>query len=178
MVLLVLRNCVQAISVSKGWSVTEKKPLAKVEFRYVMQQAETVRVWGDAAGCLVKLTQKQEQLDTTTWVFDDDYRSLPRSRRKLAPPKASLPTELSTYEYATSADGVDENLLLLLHGLGDSHLPYAKLATTLALPQVKHTLATKLFTRVRAAAQVDTQTPPPCVLSQICDCFLLPSLHT
>jgi hypothetical protein len=101
---------------------------------------ETVQVWEDAAGCLVKLAQKQEPHESTTWVFDDDYRSLPRSRRKLAPPKAAFPIELGTYEYSTSADGVDENLLLLLHGLGDSHLPYAKLARTLALPQVKHLL--------------------------------------
>jgi hypothetical protein len=102
-----------------------------------MQQAETVQVWGDAAGCLVKVVQKQEKFQTTTWLFDDDYRSLPRSRCKLAPPTAAFPTELGTYAYAGSADDVDENLLVLLHALGDSHLPYAKLASTLALPQVK-----------------------------------------
>ncbi|KLO09755.1 hypothetical protein SCHPADRAFT_813738, partial [Schizopora paradoxa] len=49
------------------------------------------------------------------------------------PPKASgikVP-----FEYAPSADGIDENLLILLHGLGDTHKPFAKLGKQLNLPQ-------------------------------------------
>ncbi|KIP10747.1 hypothetical protein PHLGIDRAFT_196338 [Phlebiopsis gigantea 11061_1 CR5-6] len=44
----------------------------------------------------------------------------------------SEPVEISVRE---SEDGVDENLLILLHGLGDTHKPFAKLGTTLQLPQ-------------------------------------------
>jgi hypothetical protein len=69
------------VSVSKGWS-TEKAVCALCYFQSdVMQQAETVQVWGD--GCLVKVVQKKEQLETTTWLFEDDFRSLPRSHHKL-----------------------------------------------------------------------------------------------
>jgi hypothetical protein len=143
------------VSVSKGWS-TEKAVCALCYFQSdVMQQAETVQVWGD--GCLVKVVQKKEQLETTTWLFEDDFRSLPRSRRKLAPPQAAFPIELGTYEYAASADGVDENLFLLLHGLGDSHVPYAKLARTLALPQVRHLLKCLLIVHVSPCSRVVKQ---------------------
>lgn len=34
-----------------------------------------------------------------------------------------------------SADGYNENLLLMLHGLGDSEVPFAKLAQQINLPQ-------------------------------------------
>ncbi|DBB02306.1 TPA: hypothetical protein ACH3X3_011319 [Trebouxia sp. C0006] len=37
--------------------------------------------------------------------------------------------------YHASPDGVDENLLILLHGYGDTPEPYAKLARQMALPQ-------------------------------------------
>jgi len=37
-----------------------------------------------------------------------------------------------------SFDGMDENLLLLLHGLGDNPGPFASLAKTLALPQTSY----------------------------------------
>ncbi|KAJ7481602.1 Alpha/Beta hydrolase protein [Mycena latifolia] len=37
--------------------------------------------------------------------------------------------------YAPSDDGTDENLLILLHGLGDTHVPFSKLARQLRLPQ-------------------------------------------
>ncbi|KAF8589449.1 hypothetical protein K439DRAFT_1645068 [Ramaria rubella] len=37
--------------------------------------------------------------------------------------------------YHPSADGVDENLLILLHGLGDTHVPFSKLGKQLHLPQ-------------------------------------------
>ncbi|KZS94170.1 hypothetical protein SISNIDRAFT_427371 [Sistotremastrum niveocremeum HHB9708] len=49
------------------------------------------------------------------------------------PPKPSgIPVPFS---YAPSDDGTDENLLILLHGLGDSHTPFAKLGRQLKLPQ-------------------------------------------
>ncbi|KAF5376085.1 hypothetical protein D9615_007731 [Tricholomella constricta] len=53
-------------------------------------------------------------------------------RVKTAPTKASIPTPFS---YIPSDDGTDENLLILLHGLGDTHLPFTKLGRQLKLPQ-------------------------------------------
>ncbi|KAF9653674.1 hypothetical protein BDM02DRAFT_3226555 [Thelephora ganbajun] len=39
------------------------------------------------------------------------------------------------FSYTPSDDGVDENLLILLHGLGDTHVPFANLGKQLKLPQ-------------------------------------------
>jgi len=41
----------------------------------------------------------------------------------------------SAFTYAHSQDGTDENLLILFHGLGDTHLPFTKLGRNLKLPQ-------------------------------------------
>ncbi|TFY66811.1 hypothetical protein EVG20_g4269 [Dentipellis fragilis] len=49
------------------------------------------------------------------------------------PPKASaIPVPFS---YTPSDDGTDENLLILLHGLGDTHVPFSKLGRSFKLPQ-------------------------------------------
>jgi hypothetical protein len=58
---------------------------------------------------------------------------------KPAPRAALLPPLLAgaPWEYAPAADGVDENLLLLLHGLGDRPAAFARLARQMALPQVR-----------------------------------------
>lgn len=58
--------------------------------------------------------------------------------RRAAPTVALLPPPLarSPWEYVPSGDGVDENLLLLLHGLGDRPAAFASLARRMALPQV------------------------------------------
>ncbi|GAA6018798.1 hypothetical protein JCM8202_002236 [Rhodotorula sphaerocarpa] len=39
------------------------------------------------------------------------------------------------YEYAASRDGIDANLLILFHGLGDTAKPFAQLGQSLNLPQ-------------------------------------------
>lgn len=55
------------------------------------------------------------------------------------PPTAALLPPLlarSPWEHVPAADGVDENLLLLLHGLGDRPAAFAALARRMALPQV------------------------------------------
>jgi len=39
------------------------------------------------------------------------------------------------FEYTPSDDGTDENLLILFHGLGDTHVPFARLGKQLMLPQ-------------------------------------------
>ncbi|KAK9825643.1 hypothetical protein WJX81_003864 [Elliptochloris bilobata] len=51
-------------------------------------------------------------------------------------PLALLPEELACHcVYRASSDGVDENLLVLLHGLGDTAGPFARMAERMALPQ-------------------------------------------
>ena len=39
------------------------------------------------------------------------------------------------FDYEPSADGVHANLLIMLHGLGDSHKPFTALAKQMSLPQ-------------------------------------------
>ncbi|KIO02593.1 hypothetical protein M404DRAFT_1002201 [Pisolithus tinctorius Marx 270] len=53
-------------------------------------------------------------------------------RRKPPPNSAKIPVPFS---YTASDDGTDENLLVLLHGLGDTHTPFTKLGRSLNLPQ-------------------------------------------
>ena len=53
-------------------------------------------------------------------------------KRKPAPKKSKIPVP---FTYTSSDDGTDENLLILLHGLGDTHDPFAKLGKSLKLPQ-------------------------------------------
>ncbi|KAG8842668.1 hypothetical protein FRB91_004004, partial [Serendipita sp. 411] len=52
-------------------------------------------------------------------------------------PKAKQKPSLDTlvFTYSSSQDGVDENLLILFHGFGDTHIPFVKLAKSLKLPQ-------------------------------------------
>ncbi|KAI0669116.1 hypothetical protein C8Q78DRAFT_978867 [Trametes maxima] len=50
-----------------------------------------------------------------------------------SPPKSSaIPVP---FVYAPSDDGTDENLLILLHGLGDTEIPFGRLGRQLHLPQ-------------------------------------------
>ncbi|KAH0831157.1 alpha/beta-hydrolase [Lanmaoa asiatica] len=53
-------------------------------------------------------------------------------RTKPAPKPSKIPL---IFSYTPSDDGTDENLLVLLHGLGDSHTPFAKLGQSFHLPQ-------------------------------------------
>jgi len=53
-------------------------------------------------------------------------------RTKPAPKSSKIPL---VFSYTPSDDGTDENLLILLHGLGDSHAPFTKLGRSLRLPQ-------------------------------------------
>lgn len=54
-------------------------------------------------------------------------------RNKATPPNAKK-VKLQ-FDYSPSQDGIDQNLLVLLHGLGDSKTPFAKLGQQLKLPQ-------------------------------------------
>ncbi|THH12603.1 hypothetical protein EW146_g7545 [Bondarzewia mesenterica] len=51
---------------------------------------------------------------------------------KPAPKSPAMPVP---FTYAPSPDGTDENLLIFLHGLGDTHVPFSSLARSLNLPQ-------------------------------------------
>ncbi|KAH9474827.1 putative hydrolase [Psilocybe cubensis] len=53
-------------------------------------------------------------------------------RVKPSPKKSKIP---GSFSYTASDDGTDENLLILLHGLGDTELPFSKMGKSLKLPQ-------------------------------------------
>jgi len=55
-----------------------------------------------------------------------------RPRTKPAPKASSIPVP---FTYNASDDGTNENLLILLHGLGDTQIPFGKLGRQLKLPQ-------------------------------------------
>ncbi|KAG8730599.1 hypothetical protein FRC12_020164 [Ceratobasidium sp. 428] len=55
-----------------------------------------------------------------------------KERQKARPTRAGLGLE---FVYAPSDDGVDENVLVVLHGLGDTMAPFARMAKQLKLPQ-------------------------------------------
>ncbi|TFK31599.1 hypothetical protein BDQ12DRAFT_618622 [Crucibulum laeve] len=56
-----------------------------------------------------------------------------------SPPRVKTPPKTKAFPvpffYSPSDDGTDENLLILLHGLGDTHIPFSKLGMQLKLPQ-------------------------------------------
>ncbi|KAH8089911.1 hypothetical protein BXZ70DRAFT_954419 [Cristinia sonorae] len=56
--------------------------------------------------------------------------SVPRVKPSPKPKLIRVP-----FEYTPSDDGTDENLLILFHGLGDTHIPFARLGKQLKLPQ-------------------------------------------
>jgi len=64
-----------------------------------------------------------------TW---GDDRDVARSRIKPPPQPSAISAPFS---YSPSDDGTDENLLVLLHGLGDTHIPFSNLGRSLKLPQ-------------------------------------------
>jgi predicted esterase len=71
--------------------------------------------------------------DTVLIVLDEHTTCLRPRRRKPSPKK--LPEPLHDFTFTNSPDGCDSNLLILLHGLGDSHKPFSKLGQTMAIPQ-------------------------------------------
>ncbi|KAF9530521.1 Alpha/Beta hydrolase protein, partial [Crepidotus variabilis] len=67
---------------------------------------------------------------TEVHLHESQASSLPRV--KPTPKASNIP---GTFFYSPSDDGTDENLLILLHGLGDTHVPFSKLGKSLKLPQ-------------------------------------------
>ncbi|TRM70175.1 hypothetical protein BD626DRAFT_476524 [Schizophyllum amplum] len=53
---------------------------------------------------------------------------------KVKPQPSSAKTSVP-FTYFPSDDGTDENLLIILHGLGDTHVPFAHMGKQLKLPQ-------------------------------------------
>jgi predicted esterase len=75
--------------------------------------------------------------DTVLVFVDEPTTSCLRPcRSKPAPTK--LPEPFHEFTFVNSPDGCDGNLLILLHGLGDNHKPFSKLAQTMALPQTAY----------------------------------------
>lgn len=58
-----------------------------------------------------------------------------RDTTRAAPDPKTFPAQLRDFEYGSSPDGVDENLLVLLHGSGGTHKDFATFARRLELPQ-------------------------------------------
>jgi len=56
------------------------------------------------------------------------------ARPRVKPPPQSTAIT-APFDYSPSDDGTDENLLVLLHGLGDTHLPFGRLGRGFKLPQ-------------------------------------------
>lgn len=65
-------------------------------------------------------------------------------KTKPRPKTSSIPVP---FTYNPSDDGTDENLLILLHGLGDTQVPFGKLGRQLKLPQTA-TLALRAPERI------------------------------
>jgi len=55
--------------------------------------------------------------------------------KKERPNSLHFPKELQQFLYGSSPDGIDGNLLVLFHGLGDTPKPYAQFAQQMKLPQ-------------------------------------------
>ena len=63
-------------------------------------------------------------------------RRLPRRTKLLLSPNAKVKGDRkANFLFHHSADGVDSNLLILLHGAGDSHRPFREFAKRMNLPQ-------------------------------------------
>ena len=72
----------------------------------------------------------------TTGKSEWRFESSAKSTGPKPPPKHSkFPSRLQRFEYRPSPDGVDANLLVFFHGLGDSPAPFIKLGEQFALPQ-------------------------------------------
>ena len=59
-----------------------------------------------------------------------------KRRKELSPAtKQILGHTANSFIYRHSHDGIDENLVIFLHGAGDNHVPFDKLGQTMKLPQ-------------------------------------------
>jgi hypothetical protein len=80
----------------------------------------------------------------TVWVFDDGggadhipIQAQLTALRKTALTRPDIPPFFSDFEYVPAASGIDANLLVLLHGLGDTCRNFLSFGTGMQLPQVR-----------------------------------------
>ena len=68
---------------------------------------------------------------------EKDHRTqLPLNIKNILSPNAKIKSDRrANYMYRHSSDKIDTNLLILLHGAGDSHLPFHALAKKMNIPQ-------------------------------------------
>ncbi|EFP89677.1 uncharacterized protein PGTG_15640 [Puccinia graminis f. sp. tritici CRL 75-36-700-3] len=71
------------------------------------------------------------------------------SRSAATKPAPSFPqlSPAPVFDYHPSADGIDSNLLIFFHGLGDTQIPFSQLARKLKLPQTA-CMSIRAFERV------------------------------
>ena len=69
-------------------------------------------------------------------VHNNSSSSSSSARKELSPgTKRILGNTANSFIFRHSHDGVDENLVIFLHGAGDNHLPFDKLFQPMKLPQ-------------------------------------------
>ena len=62
-------------------------------------------------------------------------KELPTSTQQILGPIVESSSSSNKYNYRHSSDGIDTNLLIFLHGAGDTHVPFDTLGQTMQLPQ-------------------------------------------
>ena len=73
---------------------------------------------------------------STSAIPDADRKDLPMSTKILLSPNARIKAHRkANYLYRHSHDKIDTNLLIFLHGAGDTHIPYYNLAKKMNIPQ-------------------------------------------
>lgn len=87
--------------------------------------------------CSTGSDAKSSKTDPRNDVKDGKYKKqLPLSIKNILSPNARIKSDRkANYMYRHSHDKVDTNLLILIHGAGDSHLPYHALAKKMEMPQ-------------------------------------------
>ena len=105
-------------------------------WKYRDVKTHVVIVSADAESNLIciRFLNAKDQSAQTAWYFYDRFiEAFQWSNDAL--PKEYFPHELATFKYSGSQDGVNENLLILLHGLGDSEKAYYDFGKRMELPQ-------------------------------------------
>ena len=88
------------------------------------------------ADCSVACQKQQWKVHKAACrVTKQGHQTPPVPASPCAPRPSRLPRGLRNFAWVPSADGANSNLLLLLHGLGDTEDNYRKLAERMQLPQ-------------------------------------------
>lgn len=96
---------------------------------------------------LERATEEEMEEDESTRVADDDpillklksqVENVVEAKKRMARPlflRSMAPEELRELKFFKSADGIESNLLILFHGMGDNESSYVAFAKALQLPQ-------------------------------------------